>query len=152
MRNKINIQTINRKLFYLIASSFSLLLITCAGNNPNELEPPTGNQNGNDHRFKVPSGPVEGFYDVWVDGQQIKVDTAIVEIAAQDRKENAGGDYYFSGFDIDNEVEVVIRSNKTSMNKTVIRSSDKNVEYTTLNDNMIGIRLNRPSKLSIEPN
>jgi len=96
-------------------------------------------------------------YTVEVDGKPVDVYLAPVTDVASDRLEpwmvqpgTLGEAYSFATFDFSGSVTVTVRSLKAPLNNLVIRPKSAGMQYK-VEDNSIQFRLNKPCKLSIEP-
>jgi hypothetical protein len=90
-------------------------------------------------------------YQLWVDGKQVDIYTArVLDPPFAGRQWDYGGPYSFANFDMAGEVKVRITS-KRSLRDTIIRPVSKGVTPQFEDDHTLTIDLDRPRKLSIEP-
>lgn len=90
-------------------------------------------------------------YDVWADGKKVDVYTArTLDPPFAGKRWDYGGPYSFANFDMAGEVTVRITS-KRSLRNTIIRPLSAGVVPTIEGDHTLTIQLDRPRKLSIEP-
>lgn len=102
--------------------------------------------------YATPEGEVLSTdYEVWADGKKVDVYTArTLDPPFAGKKWDYGGPYSFASFDMSGEVTVRITSNR-SLRDTIIRPESARVRPTIDDDHTFTIRLDRPRKLSIEP-
>ncbi|MBN1418808.1 MAG: endo-polygalacturonase, partial [Planctomycetes bacterium] len=90
-------------------------------------------------------------YEVLAGGKRIDVYAArVLDPPFAGKQWDYGGPYSFANFDMDGPVEVRITS-KRSLQKVVIRPASSGIRATPDGDRTIVIALDRPRKLSIEP-
>lgn len=101
-----------------------------------------------------PAPPEEAMsedYQVSVEGQQVDVYTArTLDPPFADKQWDFGGPYAFANFDMSGRVVVRIVS-KRSLRDVVIRPQSKGIQPILEDDHTITLTLDRPHKLSIEP-
>lgn len=102
--------------------------------------------------YPAPEGEVLSTdYEVWADGKKVDVYTArTLDPPFAGKQWDYGGSYSFASFDMTGEVTVRITS-KLSLRDTIIRPVSAGVTPTIDDDHTLTIRLDRPRKLSIEP-
>ena len=102
--------------------------------------------------YRAPQGEVLSTdYQVWVDGKQVDVYTArVLDPPFAGKQWDYGGPYSFANFDMAGDVKVRITS-KRSLRNTMIRPVSKGVMPQIEDDHTLTIHLDRPRKLSIEP-
>lgn len=107
----------------------------------------------NDRRLtKDPATPE---FEVWINDIKIKVFTARVQDPPFDESKtglDVGGDYSFASFDLQGPTKIKIRSLNQKLNNTIIRPNNLGIKYSLENDTIMIFTINRPQKLSIEPN
>lgn len=90
-------------------------------------------------------------YEVWADGKKVDVYTArTLDPPFAGKRWDYGGPYSFANFDMAGEVTVRITSNR-SLRDTIIRPVSAGVTAKIEDDHTLTIQLDRPRKLSIEP-
>jgi hypothetical protein len=90
-------------------------------------------------------------YEVSVEGQKIDVYTArTLDPPFEGKEWDFGGNYAFTNFDMSGSVIVRIVS-KRSLKDVVIRPQSKGIKPVFENDHAITLTLDKPQKLSIEP-
>ncbi len=101
--------------------------------------------------YPVPAGEVSSSdYQVQVAGRSIDTYMARVLDPPFAEKYDHGGPYSFANFDMSGTVVVRIAS-KRSLRNVVIRPQSYGIKPTLMNDHTISFTLDRPLKLSIEP-
>ncbi len=102
--------------------------------------------------YRAPRGEVLSTdYQVWVDDQQVDVYTArVLDPPFAEKQWDYGGPYSFASFDMVGDAKVRITS-KRSLRATIIRPVSKGVTPQIEDDHTLTIHLDRPRKLSIEP-
>lgn len=102
--------------------------------------------------YPAPAGEViAGDYEVWAAGQKVDVYGARVLDAPFAGKEwDYGGPYAFANFDMSGRVEVRIVSRR-SLRDVVIRPESSQVTPTLVDEHTMTFTLDRPRKISIEP-
>ncbi|MHB8900019.1 MAG: glycosyl hydrolase family 28 protein [Thermoguttaceae bacterium] len=102
--------------------------------------------------YPIPEGEVPSTdFEVWVEGRKVDVYTArTLDPPFAGKQWDYGGPYSFASFDMSGEVTVRIRS-KRSLRQTVVRPASAGVTPQFDDDHALTIRLDRPRKLSIEP-
>jgi hypothetical protein len=99
----------------------------------------------------APAGETSpGDYQVQVEGQKIDTYNARVLDPPFEGKYDHGGPYSFANFDMSGTVVVRITSRR-SLKNVVIRPQSYNIKPILENDYTISFTLNRPLKLSLEP-
>lgn len=90
-------------------------------------------------------------YEVWVEGKKVDIYRArTLDPPFADKQWNYGGPYSFANFDMSGSVNVRITS-KRPLRDVVIRPDSKGIKADLENDNTITFILDKPEKLSIEP-
>lgn len=90
-------------------------------------------------------------YGVWVEGKKLDLYTArTLDPPFAEKQWDFGGNYAFANFDMSGSVSVRI-SSKRSLRDVVIRPESKGVKAVLEDDNTITFTLDKPEKLSIEP-
>jgi hypothetical protein len=90
-------------------------------------------------------------YEVWAEGKKVDVYTArVLDPPFAGKQWDYGGPYGFANFDMTREVTVRVTS-KRSLRDTIIRPVSSGVVPKIEDDHTLTIRLDRPRKLSIEP-
>jgi hypothetical protein len=90
-------------------------------------------------------------YQVWAGDQAVDVYAArTLDPPFADKQWDFGGPYSFANFDMSERVVVKITSSR-SLRNTIVRPLSAGVKPVLLDDHSLTIRLERPSKLSIEP-
>ncbi len=90
-------------------------------------------------------------YEVWADGEKVDVYSArTLDPPFAGKRWDYGGPYSFASFDMAGDVTVRITS-KRSLRDTIIRPVSAGMAPTIEDDHTLTIRLDRPRKLSIEP-
>jgi hypothetical protein len=102
--------------------------------------------------YRAPEGEVLSTdYQVWVDDKQVDIYTArVLDPPFAGQQWDYGGPYSFASFDMVGDVKVRITS-KRSLRDTIIRPVSKGVMPQFEDDHTLTIHLDRPRKLSIEP-
>ena len=102
--------------------------------------------------YPTPDGePLSSEYEVWADGKPIDVYTArTLDPPFAGKRWDYGGPYSFASFDMAGQVTVKVKS-KRSLRDTIIRPVSAGVVPTFEDDHTLTIQLDRPRKLSIEP-
>ena len=102
--------------------------------------------------YPAPAGEVlSPDYEVWADGKKVDVYAArVLDPPFADKKWDYGGPYSFANFDMAGRIPVRITAKK-SLRNTMIRPQSAGVKPTLNGDDEITLTLNRPAKLSIEP-
>ncbi len=102
--------------------------------------------------YPTPDGEeLSSDYKVWADGKKVDIYTArTLDPPFAGKRWDYGGDYSFANFDMAGEVTVRITS-KRSLRDTIIRPLSAGVVPTIVDDHTLTIQLDRPRKLSIEP-
>ena len=102
----------------------------------------------------IPVEPLSEDYEVWINGKKTVVYIARVQDAPWAKattKLDFGGNYSFTSFDISGPVVVKIRSLKKSFLNTILRPEKSQVEQFVKSENEISFKIDKPIKLSIEP-
>ena len=90
-------------------------------------------------------------YEVWAGDQQVDVYAArTLDPPFAGKEWDYGGPYSFANFDMAGSVVVKIVSTR-SLRNTVIRPLSKGIQPTLSDDHTLSITLDKPQKLSIEP-
>ncbi|MBM3212914.1 endo-polygalacturonase, partial [Candidatus Poribacteria bacterium] len=101
-----------------------------------------------------PAPPEEALsdeYQVSVEGKKIDIYTArTLDPPFSDKHWNYGGPYSFANFDMSGPIVVRI-SSKRPLNNVIIRPESKGVRPILENEHTITLTLDKPHKLSIEP-
>jgi hypothetical protein len=102
--------------------------------------------------YPAPSGEtLSDDYEVSVEGQKVDVYTArTLDPPFADKEWDFGGNYSFANFDMSGSVVVRIASNR-SLRDVVIRPQSKGIQPILEDDHAITLTLDKPQKLSIEP-
>lgn len=96
-------------------------------------------------------GDLSTEYEVTVDGKRIDLYRArTLDPPFADKQRDYGGPYSFANFDMAGQVEVRVTS-KCSLTETVIRPVSAGVQAKDVDDHTLTFQLDRPRKLSIEP-
>ena len=91
-------------------------------------------------------------YQVWADDQPVDVYSArTLDPPFAGKQWDHGGPYAFASFDMAGEVVVKITSRRV-LRDTVIRPLAAGIQPVIVDDHTLTIRLDKPRKLSIEPN
>ncbi len=90
-------------------------------------------------------------YEVWAEGQKVDVCSArVLDPPFAGKQWDFGGPYSFANFDMGGSVVVRIVS-KRSLRATVIRPESAGVQMKVIDDHTLTLSLDRPRKVSIEP-
>jgi hypothetical protein len=90
-------------------------------------------------------------FQVSVDGNRVDVYVArTLDPPFDGKRWNYGGPYGFASFDMSGEVTVRITS-KRSLRKAVVRPQSLGIQPTLIDDHTMTLELDKPCKLSIEP-
>lgn len=90
-------------------------------------------------------------YEVSVEGQKVGVYTArVLDPPFAGKEWDFGGAYSFANFDMEGKVTVRIASRR-SLGATVIRPESANVRLKMIDEHTLDLSLDRPRKISIEP-
>lgn len=102
--------------------------------------------------YPAPEGePLSTDFEVLADGQSVDVYAArTLDPPFAGKRWDYGGPYSFANFDMAGQVTVQIKS-KRSLRGTVIRPVSSGIVAEFADDHTLTIRLDRPRKLSIEP-
>lgn len=102
--------------------------------------------------YPAPSGEILSTeYEVSVEGKKVDVYVArTLDPPFADKQWNYGGPYAFANFDMSGRVVVRITS-KRNLRDVVIRPQSKGIQTVLVDDNTITLTLDKPEKLSIEP-
>jgi len=102
--------------------------------------------------YPAPTGEIlSDDYEVSVEGQKVDVYTArTLDPPFAGKEWDFGGTYAFTNFDMSGSVVVRIVS-KRSLKDVVIRPQSKGIQPVLENDHAITLTLDKPHKLSIEP-
>ncbi len=102
--------------------------------------------------YPAPSGePLSDDYQVWADGQKVDVYTArVLDPPFAGKEWDFGGPYAFANFDMKCRTTVRVTS-KRSLRDVVIRPESAGVRFKLADDHTLTFTLDRPCKLSIEP-
>lgn len=98
--------------------------------------------------------PLSQDYEVWFNGIKTVVYVARVQDPPWEKertKLDFGGNYSFTSFDITKPVEVKILSKNKMLNNTVFRPDNAKLKKLVKRDHEITFTINKPIKLSIEP-
>lgn len=91
-------------------------------------------------------------YEVTADGQPVAVYTArVLDPPFAGKEWNFGGPYSFASFDMEGPVTVRLTA-KRSLRETVLRPESPGTRLRVLDDHTVELRLDRPRKVSLEPN
>ncbi|UCG58860.1 MAG: hypothetical protein JSU70_04970, partial [Phycisphaerales bacterium] len=103
--------------------------------------------------YPTPAGEVlSADYEVYADGQKVDAYMArVLDPPFAGKQWDHGGSYSFANFDMSGRVVVRIVS-KRSLQNVVIRPQSSGIQPTLLDDHTLKLTLDRPYKLSIEPN
>jgi hypothetical protein len=98
-----------------------------------------------------PEEPLSADYNVWADGEKVDIYTArVLDPPFAGKDWGFGGNYSFANFDMSGGVKVRITS-KRSLRNTIIRPSSSGVVFRVVDEHTLALALDRPRKLSIEP-
>jgi len=102
--------------------------------------------------YAAPAGEVLSTdYQVWAAGQKVDVYAArVLDPPFAGKKYDFGGPYSFANFDMSGRLEVRITS-KRLLRNTMIRPQLPAVRMTLEDDHTLRLELDRPCKISIEP-
>ncbi len=102
--------------------------------------------------YPAPSGEASPTdYQIQAAGRDVDVYTArVLDPPFADKQYDYGGPYSFASFDFSGKVTVRITS-KRSLRNVIIRPQSYNIKPTLEDDHTLTITLDRPRKLSIEP-
>jgi len=101
--------------------------------------------------YPAPSEEASDEYEVSVEGQQVDVYAArTLDPPFAGKQWDFGGPYSFANFDMSGRVVVRIAS-KRSLRDVVIRPQSKGIKPVIEDDHTITLTLDKPQKLSIEP-
>jgi hypothetical protein len=102
--------------------------------------------------YPAPAGEtLSADYQVQAGGQRVDVYTArVLDPPFAGKEYDYGGPYSFANFDISGSVTVRIMSPR-SLRNTVIRPSLPQVHMTVEDDHILSLTLDRPCKISVEP-
>ncbi len=90
-------------------------------------------------------------YQVWADGQRVDVYTArVLDPPFAGKQWDYGGPYAFANFDMAGPVTVRVTATR-SLRHTVIRPAAEGIKLQLQNDYELTLTLDRPRKLSLEP-
>lgn len=90
-------------------------------------------------------------YQVWADGHPVDVYTArTLDPPFAGKEWDYGGPYGFANFDMEGPVVVKVVA-KRSLRDLVVRPASAGVEVSHVDDNTVTLKLDRPRKLSLEP-
>ena len=98
--------------------------------------------------------PFSEDYEVWVNGIKTFVYVARVQDPPWEKEKTKldfGGNYSFTSFDISGPVEIKIHSLNKLLNNTIFRPDNAKVKHLVRRDNDITFTIDKPVKLSIEP-
>ncbi len=93
-------------------------------------------------------------YEVWINNVKATVYVARVQDPPWEKertKLDFGGNYSFTSFDISGPVEIRIHSANKLLASTVFRPDNKSVKHLVKDEHEITFTIDRPVKLSIEP-
>ncbi len=90
-------------------------------------------------------------YEVTAEGKKIDTYVARVLDAPFAGKYDYGGNYAFASFDMSGTVSVRVRSKTRSLREVVVRPESLGIKPELLDENTISFKLERPVKISIEP-
>ena len=102
--------------------------------------------------YPAPPGEVlSPDYEVHADGKKVDVYTArTLDAPFAGKQWDYGGPYSFANFDASGPVTVRITS-KRPLTKTVVRPQSPGVELKVIDEHTVSLAMDRPRKLSIEP-
>jgi len=101
--------------------------------------------------WAAPAGePPSPDFQVWAAGRQVDTYTARVLDAPFDKGYDHGGPYSFASFDMSGRVQVRITS-KRPLTNAVILPASYGIKPTLLDEHTLTFTLDRPRKISIEP-
>ena len=102
--------------------------------------------------YAAPAGEsLSDEYELWAGDQKVDVYTARVLDAPFAGKYDYGGNYAFANLDMAGPVVVKVRSKNRSMRGVIVRPESARIRAEIDDDRTVTIRLDRPRKLSIEP-
>ncbi|MCA9263220.1 MAG: hypothetical protein KDA60_05205 [Planctomycetales bacterium] len=101
---------------------------------------------------RPPAEPPSDQYEVWVNGSAVDVYSArTLDAPFAGKQWDYGGPYSFANFDMEGTVSVRVRSTQP-VKDVVIRPRSAGIQAVILDAHTITLTLDRPRKLSIEPN
>lgn len=102
--------------------------------------------------YPAPATERQGaFYQVWAGDQQVDVyTTRTLDEPFAGKQWDYGGPYCFANFDLAGTVVVKVTSSR-SLRGTVVRPLSAGVQPELVDDHTLTIKLEKPQKLSIEP-